>query len=176
MTEGEENRREKEAMAMNLWRADLADEMGANYVTTLRVFTGEFREYGVLVPTDDLGFAHIPSYFMDGVIGHSEEGFVIQQLFYSAQVDRYAVVETVWEEEISPPGFPIGKPPPEGTAPLRWVTEDDDAPKGAMVVWDSDDVPCPKRSRAFPADRCMVPTDWVSEEQVRAEFPHLWRE
>ncbi len=166
--------REKEATQVHAWMADRAAELGAGWVPITYAYTGEFREDGVLVPTDERGFATIPPYRADLAVGDFGEGFVVQLLFYAATVDRYMVVEVVWAEEPEPPAaFPIGKPPPDGTAPLRWVEEE--TPEGALVAWDSEDVPCPSRCRVYP-EGAFEPQQGLTEDEVRERFPQLWEE
>ncbi len=187
MNEDREDR-ERDAMAMHLWMADRAEEIGASYEIITYAWTGEFREDGVLVPAEEsLGFSIIPTCFLDGAVGNFDKGFVAHQLFYSTQRDSYVVVETVWDEEPDPPAaFPIGKPHPDGTAPLRWLeefvprvfeaAEKDQFPMPApMVAWASEEgVPCPLSCRTYPED-CFVP-QWMTEEEAREQFPHLFRE
>lgn len=175
MNEDREDR-ERDAMAMHLWMADLSEEIGASYETITYAWTGEFREDGVLVPAEEsLGFSIIPTYFLDGAVGDFDEGFVAHQLFYSAQRDSYAVVETVWDEAPDPPAaFPIGKPHPDGTAPLRYL-DGEESDGTYMVAWASEDVPCPLSCRTYPED-CLVPPQWMTEEEAREQFPYLFRE
>jgi hypothetical protein len=169
-------RQEKAAIRLHAWMADLAAESGGHRVSTTKAWTGEFREDGVLVPMeeDELGFSVIPAYFMNGAAGDFPDGFVVQLLFYSAPVDRYAAVETVWEKEPDPPpAYPIGKPAPDGTAPLRWIEEGENVPEGCMVAWDAEDVPCPSRCRTYP-EEALGPNQWMTEEDAREQFPQLW--
>jgi hypothetical protein len=116
-----EEQREKAAMQMQAWMADQAAELGASWTPTTYAWTGVFREDGVLVPADESrGFSFIPPYRVGGAVGDTPDGFVVQLLFYSAPRDRYAVVETGWAQGPEPPAdHPIGKPAPDGAAPLR---------------------------------------------------------
>ena len=159
---------------MHAWMADRAAEIGARWMPVTYAYTGEFREDGVLVPTGEPGVAPIPPYRVGGAVGDFGEGFAVQLLFYAAAMDRYMVVEVVWAEEPEPPAaYPIGKPPPDGTAPLRWVEAGEDVPEGSMVVWDCEDVPCPSRCRVYPEDAVM-PLQGLTEDEVKEQFPQLW--
>ena len=172
----DEEQREKEATRMHAWMADRAAEIGAGWMPVTYAYTGKFREDGVLVPTEGLGFHHIPTYRVGAAVGDFDEGFTVQLLFYAALMDRYAVVEVVWAEEPEPPAaYPIGKPPPDGTAPLGWVEEGEDVPEGAMVVWDSEGVPCPSRCRVYPEDM-LTPLQGLTEDEAREQFPQVWEE
>ncbi len=167
--------RERGAMAMHLWQADLAAETGMAYEPIAYAWTGEFREDGALIPREgSRGFSIIPAYFLDGAVGDFDEGFVVRQLFYSAHRDSYAVVEVMWNEEPEPPAaYPIGKPRPEGTAPLRYL-DGEESDGTSMVAWASD-VPRPLSCRTYPKD-CATPAQWLTEGEARGQFPHLFRE
>ena len=172
--------------AFHLWLNDLAAEKGMPSLAISYAWIGEFHEDGVLVP-DGEAVAVIPAYHRGGAVVDSDDSFVVQILFYAAPpLNRYAVVETVWEEEPEPPTkwpFPIGKPAPDGTAPLRYLEEvmrqlerdEDLSLTSPMVAWDEDNVPCPLRCHAYPeVDLGMSFNEWYTEEEVREKFPQLW--
>ncbi len=169
--------REEAATRMHAWMADRAAEAGAGWMPTSYAWTGRFREDGVLVPFEEeggRGFSLIPPYLVGGAVRNFPDGFVGQLLFYAASVDRYAVVEVMWAKEPErPPAYPVGKPAPDGTAPLRWVAAGEDVPEGCMVAWDAEDVPCPLGCYTHPAD-ALIPLEWLSEEDARERFPQLW--
>jgi hypothetical protein len=173
----EQEQREKEVTQAHAKMAALAQEAGAMLVPSTYAWTGEFRGDGVLVPHpgDELGFSAIPSYLVDGLVGDFDEGFVVQQLFYAAPLDRYAVVEVVWAvEPQTSVAYPIGKPAPEGTAPLRYVEDGEAVSGGCLVAWDApNNAPCPSRCRAYP-EQALGPNQWMTEEEAREQFPHLW--
>jgi hypothetical protein len=171
----EQEQREKAAWQVHAWVADLAAEFGGRWVPTTNAFTGEFREDGVLVPAGEPGFSIIPPYRVGAVASRDyPDGFVVQLLFYSAPRDSYVVVEVVWAEEPEPPAaYPVGKPHPDGSAPLRWVEEGEDVPEGCMVVWDDEERPCPSRCRTYPED-ALESNQWLTEEDIREQFPQLW--
>jgi len=149
---------EKEELAFHTWRNDLAAETRMQSLATTYAWTGEFREDGVLVPTRSPGFAAIPTYELGGAAGDFEEGFVVQLLLYAPMpLNRYVVVEMVWAQEPEPPvAYPVGKPHPEGTAPLRWTEEvrrrggEGELPDGPLVVWNAPEATCPLRCRIYP--------------------------
>jgi hypothetical protein len=171
--------REAATVRFHAWMADHAEAAGAGWMTTSYAWTGRFRKDGVLVPFEEeggQGFSTIPPYCLGAAAGVLEDGFVVQLLFYAAPVDRYAVVEVSWAEEPESPGaYPIGKPAPEGTAPLRWVEEGEDVPDGCMVAWDAGGVSCPLWCTTYPAD-ALRPLEWLQEEEARERFPQLWEE
>jgi hypothetical protein len=167
--------REKAAAQFHAWMADFAAESGGRWIPTTYAWTGEFQEDGVLVPATELGLSTIPPYHVGAAATRDyPDGFVVQLLFYAASADRYAVVEVVWSEEPETPAdYPVGKPAPDGSAPLRYVEDGEDVPEGCMVVWDAEDAPCPSRCRTYPEDM-LGPNQWLTEEDVGERFPQLW--
>jgi hypothetical protein len=171
---------EKAAIQFHAWMADRAAEAGGGSMPVVKTWTGTFCDDGTLVPFEgDIGFAFIPPFRVSSAAAELDDGFVVRHLFYAAQINSYAVVETVWAEEPEPQAaFPIGKPAPEGTAPLRWVDDehfDPEAEGAPMVVWDAEDVACPILARVYP-EGAISPARWMSEEVAREKFPHLWEE
>ena len=165
--------RERAATQILAWMADRAEETGGGWMSITYAWTGTFRDDGVLVPFDELGFSVIPPYRVSAVAAEDPEGFTVQLLFYCAPVDRYAVVEVVWPEEPETPALPVGKPAPEGSAPLRWKEEGEDAPEGSIVAWASEEAPCPALCRTYP-EELLMPTQGLTEDEIRLRFPQLW--
>jgi hypothetical protein len=166
---------------MMAFLADLSAECGGRFAPVTYAWVGSFDPDGAFRPDEpeDLhGMRSIPLVIIGTyVAGRGDEppGRRFCMLLYHPISEKYFVFETEWERTLeTKPVFPIGKLPPDGTAPFTEVGGDRD--DDFALRW-RDDVGCPP-----PLRSCLYPEDPVAsfrgegltEDEMREQLPGLW--
>jgi hypothetical protein len=167
---------------MMAYLADLSAEVGGRFAPVTYAWVRSFDPDGRFRPDEreDLhGMRMIPSVITGThVAERSDEppGRRFRMLLYHPISEKYFVFETEWERTLEvDPVFPIGKLPPDGTAPFTVVEGDRD--DDCTLRW-RDDVGCPPplRSCLYPDDDPMASFTGagLTEDDLSEQLPSLW--
>jgi hypothetical protein len=161
--------------------ADISAECGGRFAPVTYAWVGSFDRDGAFHPDEreDLhGMRMVPTVIIGTyVAGRSDErpGSRFRKLLYHPISEKYFVFETEWERTLeTDPVFPIGKLPPDGTAPFTVVGGDRD--DDYTLRW-REDVGCPPplRSYLYPeAPMASFRGEGLTEEDIRDQLPGLW--
>jgi hypothetical protein len=166
---------------MMAFLADISAECGGRFAPITYAWVGSFDPDGGFQPDEreDLqGMRMVPTVIIGTYVGGRRDehpGRTFRKLLYHPATEKYFVFETEWERTLQvDPVFPIGKLPPDGTAPFTVVEGDSD--DDYMLRW-RDDVGCPPplRSHLYPENpMASVTGEGLTEDDIRVQLPALW--
>jgi hypothetical protein len=166
---------------MMAFLADLSAEHGGRFAPVTYAWVGRFDPDGRFRPDEREGWhgmRMIPSVIIGTYVAGRSDGPLgrkFRMLRYHPISEKYFVFETEWERTLeTDPVLPIGKLPPDGTAPFTEVGEDRD---DAYTLRWREDVGCPPplRSYLYPEDpMASFIGEGLTEDDIREQLPDLW--
>ncbi len=166
---------------MMAFLADLSAEHGGRFAPVTYAWVGSFDPDGRFHPDEREGLRGtrmVPTVIISTYVAERKGerlGRRFRKLLYHPVSEKYFVFETEWERTLEvDPVFPIGKLPPDGTAPFTVFEGDKD--DDYTLRW-RDDVGCPPplRSYLYPEDPMASFTgEGLTEDDIREQLPGLW--